>query len=274
MAIQKGLQVEVAGKAAPPVVVQKAKSQGLVASPQVVYLPQVPLNVPLPVPQTAPLAWSVSPSILLGRRTRAMRLVLALVFIALVVRLVGVQELGHQHYASLSTSELTQTVTIPAVRGGIYDRNGEVLAESVTKQTVVADPLLINHPTTIAAALSPVLRIPTGRLRSELTEPSGFVYLAHRVPNAVAAKVAALNLAGINLIPESQRVQPDGQLALPVVGTDRMERERDVGPRVPVPDDAGRPVGHRGPVGVARAAWPSPVTGAARWPPGPAPGWS
>ena len=148
-----------------------------------------------------------------------MRLVLALVFVALVVRLVGVQELGHQHYASLSTSELSQTVTIPAVRGGIYDRNGEVLAESVTKQTVVADPLLINHPTTIAAALSPVLKIPTGRLRSELTEPSGFVYLAHRVPNAVAAKVAALDLAGINLIPEAQRVQPDGQLALPVVGT-------------------------------------------------------
>ena len=129
------------------------------------------------------------------------------------------QELGHQHYASLSTSELTQTVTIPAVRGGIYDRNGEVLAESVTKQTVVADPLLITHPTTIAAALSPVLGIPTDQLRGELTEPSGFVYLAHRVPDAVAAKVTALNLAGINLVPEAQRVQPDGQLALPVVGT-------------------------------------------------------
>ena len=54
--VQKGLQVEVAGKAAPPVVVQQAKSQGLVTSPQVVYLPQVPLNVPLPIPQTAPLA--------------------------------------------------------------------------------------------------------------------------------------------------------------------------------------------------------------------------
>ena len=148
-----------------------------------------------------------------------MRLVLVLVFMALVARLVQVQEFGHQHYASLSASELTQTVTIPAVRGGIYDRNGEVLAESVTKQTVVADPLLITHPATIAAALSPVLGIPTDRLRTELTEPSGFVYLAHRVPNAVAAKVTALSLTGINLVPEAQRVEPDGQLALPVVGT-------------------------------------------------------
>ncbi len=58
-----------------------------------------------------------------------MRLILVLVFVALVARLVDVQEFGHQDYASLSTSELAQTLTIPAVRGGIYDRNGEVLAE-------------------------------------------------------------------------------------------------------------------------------------------------
>ena len=53
-AVQKASQVAVAEKAAPPVVVSQAKSQGLVAPTQVVYLPQVPLNVPLPVPQTAP----------------------------------------------------------------------------------------------------------------------------------------------------------------------------------------------------------------------------
>lgn len=161
----------------------------------------------------------MSPSILLGRRSRAMRLVVTLVFVALLVRLVAVQEFGHQHYASLSTSELTQTVAIPAQRGAIYDRNGEVLAESVIKQTVVADPLLITQPMAIASALSPVLGIPVAELDGELTEKSGFVYLAHRVSNAVAAKVTALDLPGINLIPESQRIEPDGELAMPVVGT-------------------------------------------------------
>jgi cell division protein FtsI (penicillin-binding protein 3) len=148
-----------------------------------------------------------------------MRLVLVLVFLALVFQLVKVQEFSHQHYASLSASELSQSVTVPAVRGGIYDRNGEVLAESVTKQTVVADPLLISHPGAIADALSPVLGVPDDRLRVELTEHSGFVYLAHRVSDAVAAKVTALGLTGINLVPEAQRVEPDGQLAQPVVGT-------------------------------------------------------
>ena len=60
---------------------------------------------------------------------------------------------------------------------------------------------------------------PTTGSGPQLTEHSGFVYLAHRVADGVAARITALNLTGINLVPEPQRVQPDGQLALPVVGT-------------------------------------------------------
>jgi hypothetical protein len=55
---QKALQTDVAGKAAPPVVVSQAESEGLVAATQVVYLPQVSLRVPLPVPTLAPAASS------------------------------------------------------------------------------------------------------------------------------------------------------------------------------------------------------------------------
>ncbi|HEY1989316.1 MAG TPA: penicillin-binding protein 2 [Acidimicrobiales bacterium] len=161
----------------------------------------------------------MSPIVLLGRRTRALRVLLLVIFIAMVFRLVVVQQFSHQHYASLSSAELTQTVTVPALRGGIYDRNGEVLAESVTKQTVVADPFLIKDPTTLAGQLAPVLGIPASQLRAEVTQHSGFVYLAHRVSDAVAAKVTALNLTGINLVSEPQRVQPAGQLAEPVVGS-------------------------------------------------------
>jgi hypothetical protein len=50
---QKALQVQVASIAAPPVVVSQAESAGLVAPTQVVYLPRVPLDVPLPVPHLA-----------------------------------------------------------------------------------------------------------------------------------------------------------------------------------------------------------------------------
>jgi len=148
-----------------------------------------------------------------------MRVVLLVIFVALVARLVAVQEFSHTHYASLSRSELSQIVTLPALRGGIYDRNGEVLALSVAKKTVVADPFLIKKPLQTADALSPVLGIPVAQLVPELSEHSGFVYLAHRIDSATAAKVSALGLNGIDLIDESQRVEPDGQTAQPVIGS-------------------------------------------------------
>ena len=161
----------------------------------------------------------MSPAVLLNRRTRAMRLLLVAVFVVMGLRLIQVQEFSHKHYAALSKAQLTQTVTVPPVRGGIYDRNGEVLAETVTRQTVVADPQIIKDPARVAAALAPLLGQPTDTLRSLLTEPSGFVYLAHRVPDATAAAITKLGLNGINLVPESQRVVPVGLLAEPVVGT-------------------------------------------------------
>ncbi len=49
-AVQKSLQLSVAEMTAPPVVVKQAESHGMVAPSQVVDLPQVSLDVPLPAP--------------------------------------------------------------------------------------------------------------------------------------------------------------------------------------------------------------------------------
>jgi hypothetical protein len=54
-AIEKAAQTEVAQLAAPERVVAQGILLGLTAPAQVVDLPQVPLDVPLPVPNTTPL---------------------------------------------------------------------------------------------------------------------------------------------------------------------------------------------------------------------------
>jgi hypothetical protein len=65
-ATEKAEQVTVAGMAAPPVVVRQAEALGLVAPASIVDLPTVPLNVPLPVPNTTssatPLPASAAPT--------------------------------------------------------------------------------------------------------------------------------------------------------------------------------------------------------------------
>ena len=60
--IQKSAQSEVAQLAAPDRVVAQGINYGLIAPAQVVNLPQVPLNVPLPVPDTSPLPVVAKPA--------------------------------------------------------------------------------------------------------------------------------------------------------------------------------------------------------------------
>ena len=59
---QKAVQSEVAQLAAPDRVVAQGINLGLTAPAQVVDLPQVPLNVPLPAPDTSPLPAVAKPA--------------------------------------------------------------------------------------------------------------------------------------------------------------------------------------------------------------------
>ncbi|MHB8329594.1 MAG: peptidoglycan D,D-transpeptidase FtsI family protein [Acidimicrobiales bacterium] len=147
-----------------------------------------------------------------------MRIVILVSFSVLALRLIIVQGLSANRYSAIGTAEVTSTVQVPAARGGIYDRNGAALAISVPRSTVVADPFLIQHPAAEASVLAPALGVPASTLQAAMSQHSGFVYLAHKVDDATATKVEALKLAGINLLPDSQRIDPAGQLALPVLG--------------------------------------------------------
>ena len=71
-----------------------------------------------------------------------MRLVVLIVFVALATRLVQIQEFSGSRYSSLASGQVTTVQQLPAVRGGIYDRNGEVLAITVPRSAVVADPFM------------------------------------------------------------------------------------------------------------------------------------
>ncbi|HUY62943.1 MAG TPA: hypothetical protein VMV14_00320, partial [Acidimicrobiales bacterium] len=103
------------------------------------------------------------------RRVGTMRVVVLVAFVALALRLFAVQVLSGGHYAAIGAAEVTSTVQVPAVRGGIYDRNGAVLALSVPRSTVVADPFLIVDPGQEAAVLARVLNVPVAVLTAEMS---------------------------------------------------------------------------------------------------------
>jgi len=58
-----------------------------------------------------------------------------------------------------AATQQVQTVTLPAPRGTIMDRNGAVLAVSEPANDVSATPYLIDKPLEVAAKLAPLLGI-------------------------------------------------------------------------------------------------------------------
>jgi len=147
------------------------------------------------------------------------RLTLVLIVAVVIGRLVDVQVVESGRYRQAASEELTQSVPIPALRGGIYARNGEVMALSVPTKTVVADDFQIAHPKTEARALAPLLGVAAGPLAALLHEHSGYVPLAENVPQAKANRIATLAFPGITMISSSVREYPNGSLAGPVVGS-------------------------------------------------------
>ncbi len=139
----------------------------------------------------------------------------------LFARVVDVQALAASGYAAYGANEQFQTVPLPAIRGTLYDRNGNVLATSVPRVDVVADDFLI-HPASLAsryaAELAPVLHVGSSMLVSELTRKSGYVPLALDVTQAVGDKVAALALPFVSFVPTQLRQDPAGSLFSPLLG--------------------------------------------------------
>ena len=86
-----------------------------------------------------------------------MRLVVLVAFLALAARLVEVQAISGKRYSSLAAGQVTTVQHLPALSGGIYDRDGSVLAISVQRSAVIADPFIIHDAKAEAKALAPVL---------------------------------------------------------------------------------------------------------------------
>ncbi|HEY3943332.1 MAG TPA: penicillin-binding protein 2 [Acidimicrobiales bacterium] len=153
-----------------------------------------------------------------ARRVRFIRLALVVLVMVLFGRLLQVQVLESGHYQAEASHELAVSVPVPALRGGIYSRDGQVLALSVPTHDVYADDYLVHQPRAEARAMAPILHRSASRLAEALHQPSGYVLLAKNVDDATAQKLDADAFPGIDLVADSVRTVPNGNLAAPVLG--------------------------------------------------------
>jgi len=149
---------------------------------------------------------------------------IALGFAILAGRAAYVQVLGNDFFQKQGEVRFARTLELPASRGRIMDRNGQVLAYNVPAPSLWAIPEDVQASPEQLAELARLLEMPLADLRQRLSDDDKtFVWLKRQVDDAVAKKIAELGIKGIYQRNGYKRQYPDGEAAAHVVGFANVE---------------------------------------------------
>ncbi len=144
---------------------------------------------------------------------------LALVAVAIVIRLVYLQVIVASDYSEQAAASRTVSVELSPRRGTIYDRNGKVLASDVQATTIYCNPKEITDVSGTAKALAGVLGGDASLYEGSLsTENTTFAYVKRKVDQDKGEAVQELGLDGIYFLDDMKRVYPYGRVGGQILG--------------------------------------------------------
>lgn len=157
-------------------------------------------------------------------RSRLVLFLLFIAFVALIGRALWLQALSTEFLQKQGESRYARTLELPATRGKITDRNGQVLASSVPVRAIWAIPEdVLETPKDKLSELAKLLEMSEGALRGKLDSDRSFVYLKRQVEPQVADAIMKLGIDGIQTRREYKRIYPEGDVMAHVVGFTNVE---------------------------------------------------
>ena len=163
----------------------------------------------------------MSPYVVMRKRIAFLFLCVSAFLVVLVVRLGFVQLAQGAILSDKADESHFRGVPVAPKRGNIEDRNGEVLAMSVSTETVYAIPAQVRasgRTPEITQTLSGLLGMTPSEVDGKITKRSALEYVKKRVTPEVAAQIRALELPGIGITEDSVRYYPNGILASHIIG--------------------------------------------------------
>ena len=162
--------------------------------------------------------------------TRAIFLVLMIVFAVVVGRLMWLQVIDASNLSEEAEQHRTNVITLHAKRGTIYDRNGNVLAMSVDCKTIYCNPKGVPDPSGVARILVANLGGSASDYTGALTTDSTFAYVQRQVDTDVAdtikQQLSDAKLKGVYYLDDTKRVYPYGDVASQVLGVSGLRWRR------------------------------------------------
>ena len=136
------------------------------------------------------------------RRSTWLGLLIFAVFAVLLCRILLIQTVGFEEYQNKVLEQITTESKVPAARGKIYDRNGNVLATNITTYRVFVSPSGIksaedksagekNYTSLVARGLSEILGVDQNEVTKQITEYTRYLdrTIKRRVDEETADRV-------------------------------------------------------------------------------------
>lgn len=157
-------------------------------------------------------------------RSRVVLFTLFAAFFVLGGRALWLQGMSTEFLQKQGESRYARTLELPATRGKITDRNGQVLASSVPVKAIWAIPDdVLEAPKEKLRELAGLLGMSEADLRKKLDSDRSFVYLKRQVEQDTAERIVKLGIAGIETRKEYKRFYPQGEVMAHVVGFTNVE---------------------------------------------------
>jgi cell division protein FtsI (penicillin-binding protein 3) len=165
---------------------------------------------------------NVSRSIVLHPwRLGAALLIVLVALVRIAVQLADVQLLDRKGYAKRASAEINQVISLTASRGEIHDRNGNILALDVDRESLYVAPVQVapEDAARLAVTLGAILDMPAEKILAKLLDTSrAWVPIKRWLAPEVAAKIAILDEASLHLVYEPHRFYPQGKFAPHIIG--------------------------------------------------------
>jgi cell division protein FtsI (penicillin-binding protein 3) len=144
----------------------------------------------------------------------------AVIWVALIARLVQVQGVQREMYADRARNQQEQTIEIGASRGRVLDRAGRELSLDVPSTSYYCRPAALEQPLEVAAYFSQLEGRDVSSLQRRLQDSAShsFVYLARQVDDETAAQIRAQGFAGVYEQSATARYYPLRHLAGQLLG--------------------------------------------------------
>jgi cell division protein FtsI/penicillin-binding protein 2 len=152
-------------------------------------------------------------------RLYALLSVIAIFIAVLGLRLAYIQIAQHDYYSSLARKEHWRAEVIPARRGSIFDTNGNVLATSVSFESLYAITSQVVDPEKVAKALAPLIGEPESDLLAKLSnrQTAPMLIKSHLTADQAEA-VRQAKIWDVYLEPDFKRMHPEGSFASQLLG--------------------------------------------------------